>query len=530
MSFFNIKLSTRLAFGFGSVILLLLCTTAISISKLSNVNASTEFIVGHRYPVIRTAFKVEGDINSIALSLHNAMLIDDISDIKHEIDNIEKTRARITQNLEWVGSMLTTEKGKELYKGIVDARASYRVSQDAFIEALRHGSKQEAAALMKNELQKRQMAYLEKVNSLVSLGDRLLDKAGTESRESFENSRRLIIGVAVVAMLLASFLAWVIARSIKLPLEEAIRIARTVAAGDLTSRIVAKGNNETGQLMTALRDMNDSLVTIVAQVRQGSDAIARESAEIASGNMDLSQRTEQQASSLEETASSMEELTSTVKQNADNARQANGLAVAASEVAERGGAVVSQVVATMNDINVASRRIADIIGVIDGIAFQTNILALNAAVEAARAGEQGRGFAVVASEVRSLAQRSASAAQEIKALIGDSVEKVDTGSLLVQQAGLTIDEMVQSVRRLTGIMAEISTASNEQSAGIEQINVAITQMDQVTQQNAALVEQARASTGTLQERATLLANVVDSFRLVESRHSTANPHPVNVPI
>jgi methyl-accepting chemotaxis protein len=322
-----------------------------------------------------------------------------------------------------------------------------------------------------------------------------------------------MLGMAALAVLFASFFAWRVARSITLPLHEAVRIARTVAAGDLTSRIEARGNSETGQLMAALKEMNDGLASIVRQVRQGADAIAAGSTEIASGNMDLSARTEQQASSLEETASSMEELTSTVKQNADNARQANQLAVAASDVAARGGAVVSQVVATMGDIDAASRKIADIIGTIDGIAFQTNILALNAAVEAARAGEQGRGFAVVATEVRSLAQRSAAAAQEIKALIGDSVQKVDAGSRLVQQAGATIEEVVASVQRVTDIMAEITAASSEQSAGIEQVNQAITQMDAVTQQNAALVEEAAAAAGSLQHQAAALATLVAGFRL-----------------
>jgi len=259
--------------------------------------------------------------------------------------------------------------------------------------------------------------------------------------------------------------------------------------------------------------MNDGLVKSVSQVRTGIDTIATASSQIAAGNLDLSSRTEEQASSLEETASSMEELTSTVKQNADNARQANQLAVSASGVAEKGGAVVSRVVDTMEDINASAKKIVDIIGVIDGIAFQTNILALNAAVEAARAGEQGRGFAVVASEVRNLAQRSAAAAKEIKTLIGDSVDKVELGSKLVEEAGVTMDEVVQSVRHVTDIMSEIMAASQEQSAGIEQVNQAIGQMDQVTQQNAALVEEAAAAAESLNEQAAKLAEAVSVFKL-----------------
>lgn len=319
-------------------------------------------------------------------------------------------------------------------------------------------------------------------------------------------------GSLVFLGLLVSF-SIAVARSIARPLNEAVRIAQTVAAGDLTSRIEVDGDDEASQLLRALKDMNESLVRIVGEVRMSTDTIATASGQIASGNMDLSVRTESQASSLEKTASSMEELTSTVKQNADNARQANQLAVSASEVAVKGGSVVTQVVDTMGSINASSKKIVDIIGVIDGIAFQTNILALNAAVEAARAGEQGRGFAVVASEVRSLAQRSASAAKEIKTLIGDSVDKVDVGAKLVDQAGATMQEIVDSVRRVTDIMSEITAASQEQMSGIEQVNEAVTQMDAGTQQNAALVEEAAAAAQSLRDQAGKLSQVVSVFKL-----------------
>jgi methyl-accepting chemotaxis protein len=317
----------------------------------------------------------------------------------------------------------------------------------------------------------------------------------------------------VLGVLLAAFIGILLIRSITHPLNKAVQIAQRVAAGDLTQRIEVRSKDETGQLMQALKDMNDGLVNIVGQVRSGTETMATASSQIAAGNMDLSSRTEQQASSLEETASSMEELTSTVKQNADNARQANQLAVSASSVADKGGAVVSKVVDTMASINESSKKIVDIIGVIDGIAFQTNILALNAAVEAARAGEQGRGFAVVASEVRSLAQRSAAAAKEIKTLIGDSVEKVDAGAKLVDDAGTTMKEIVDSIKRVTDIMGEITAASQEQTSGIEQINQAIAQMDQVTQQNASLVEQAAAAAESMQDQAGNLAQVVNVFKL-----------------
>lgn len=342
--------------------------------------------------------------------------------------------------------------------------------------------------------------------------NRMSTAAEAQALETFQAARTLLLSIVVLSFSLGIIVTRWLIGSITGPLNTAVQIARTVASGDLRSKIEVVGTDETGQLLHALRDMNESLTHIVARVRGGTDTIASASAQIATGNNDLSSRTEQQASSLEETASSMEELTSTVKQNADNAKQASYLAVTASEVALKGGSVVHAMVATMGSINESSRKIVDIIGVIDGIAFQTNILALNASVEAARAGEQGRGFAVVASEVRNLAQRSAAAAKEIKALIGDSVEKVDAGTKLVGQAGATMDDVVASVRRVTDIIGEIASASNEQTLGIEQINIAITQMDQVTQQNAVLVEEAAAAAESMQDQSAKLADAVSLFQ------------------
>ncbi len=336
----------------------------------------------------------------------------------------------------------------------------------------------------------------------------------------------LVGGLAVAACAMA--LAFWLSRNITKPLRAAVGLAEKVSGGDLTADITVSSTDETGQLLNALKNMTSSLRKTVSEVRSSSDTIATASGEIAAGNLDLSSRTEQQASSLEETASSMEELTSTVKQNADNARQANGLAMTASDVAKKGGAVVAQVVDTMGSINESSRKIVDIIAVIDGIAFQTNILALNAAVEAARAGEQGRGFAVVASEVRNLAQRSAAAAKEIKTLIGDSVEKVAVGAKLVDQAGATMNEIVESVKRVTDIMGEITAASQEQTAGIEQINQAITQMDDVTQQNAALVEQASAAAESLQGQAKQLTQIISAFDIGTAGSRMGSVTPVAI--
>jgi methyl-accepting chemotaxis protein len=361
---------------------------------------------------------------------------------------------------------------------------------------------------------------------------KLIELQGAVAKQEFDqahersvNIRNFAIVAVVIGLGLLVWIGFMTIRAITAPLDGAVKLARAVAEGDLTQRIEVHSTNEIGQLMQALKDMNENLVRIVGQVRTGTDTVATASSQIAAGNLDLSSRTEQQASSLEETASSMEELTSTVKQNAENARQANQLVVSTSDIAVKGGQVVEQVVDTMASIKDSSRKIADIIGVIDGIAFQTNILALNAAVEAARAGEQGRGFAVVASEVRNLAQRSGSAAKEIKSLIEDSVGKVDAGGQLVDEAGKTMGEIVSSVKRVTDIMSEIAAASQEQSSGIEQVNQAITQMDQVTQQNAALVEEAAAAAESLQDQAAKLTEAVSVFKLEGSSHGV-RPAPV----
>jgi len=359
-----------------------------------------------------------------------------------------------------------------------------------------------------------------------------------DSASRFESTRNIAIALIAAGFALALWLGIGLFFAITRPLQQALRLAGAVAQGDLTQRIDVKARDEFGQLLQALKDMNDNLSRIVGEVRNTTESISTASQEISQGNSDLSQRTEQQAASLEETASSMEELTSTVRQNAENARQANQLAVNASGIAVKGGRAVGEVVDTMASISASSRKIIDIISVIEGIAFQTNILALNAAVEAARAGEQGRGFAVVAGEVRNLAQRSAVAAKEIKTLIDDSVGKIDTGSKQVDQAGATMNEIVHAVKRVTDIMAEISAASDEQSAGIEQVNQTIVQMDEVTQRNAALVEEAAAAAEAMQDQANTLVEAVSMFKLeamkARTRPAAANPaitrHAVKSPI
>ncbi|WP_411885847.1 methyl-accepting chemotaxis protein [Polaromonas sp. YR568] len=405
-----------------------------------------------------------------------------------------------------------------LEQGHTPALAFYAVAANEFIPAMDRQDPAAAAAAMAR-LTQHYEAHRKAVDQVVDMATRRFSADEAAAKGDIASANWLMLAVLLAGLASSIAVAAAIIRSLLRQLggEPALatRIAHQIAAGDLTVAISLKDGDQ-ASLLHAMRGMRDRLLKVVGEVRAGTDTIATASSQIAAGNHDLSARTGQQASSLEETAASMEELTGTVKQNADNARQANQLAVTASSVAVKGGSVVAEVVGTMDAINASSRKIVDIIGVIDGIAFQTNILALNAAVEAARAGEQGRGFAVVAAEVRTLAQRSAAAAKEIKTLIGDSVDKVEEGSQQVAEAGKTMDEIVASVKRVTDIMAEITAASQEQTAGIEQVNRAITQMDQVTQQNAALVEQAAAAASSLQEQAAGLSQVVGVFRLEEA--------------
>jgi methyl-accepting chemotaxis protein len=513
MSIFNVTIRVRLWLGFGLLTALMLVMAASGITRLGQLNRQMSDVIHDKYPKTVVAGDIVDQVNLVARSVRNVLLLKDEQQSKSEFDRITGADKALRDDLEQLDKLLTDDVSRASLVALIKAQEAYLDKRNKVLTMVRQGVKEGAIDVLIGEVRPVQNAYMNAANALIKQQHEMMKDAGDEVQENYSHARNLLVGLALAGLLVAAAITWMITRSITRPLDRAVRVAETVAAGDLTSDIDGSGRDETSKLLRALKKMNDNLLDIVGQVRVSTETIATASGEIARGNLDLSGRTEQQAASLEETASSMEELTSTVKQNAANAGQANRLADTASGVARQGGEAVGHVVETMSAITASSKRIVDIIGVIDGIAFQTNILALNAAVEAARAGEQGRGFAVVASEVRALAQRSATAAKEIKELIADSVERVSHGSKLVEQAGATMQEVLESVRQVTSVVTEISAAGHEQSAGIEQVNLAIVQMDQVTQQNAALVEQAAAAAQSLQDQAAQLSRLVSVFKL-----------------
>ncbi|WP_314444815.1 methyl-accepting chemotaxis protein [Massilia timonae] len=526
MKLANLSIGKRLALGFGAVSLMLVLISALSNASILRLNNGTREIVEQRIPAIEMSNRVEAQISIIAIAVRNMMLNDDPADRQRQVQAIEEARKVMTTTLvEIEPTLMAHAESIGILRRMETASASYLAGADQLVKLIQAGEDAQARAYLVNELRPRLGILKEATSAELALQKQFSAAAAQDAAATYGSTIRQTWGLGLFALALGAGIAVWITRSITRPLGQALEVANTVAAGDLTSRIEITTRDETGQLLQALKTMNDSLARTVGAVRAGTDTIAVAAEQVAAGSLDLSSRTEQQAGALEETASSMEELTSTVRQNADNARQANKLAESASGVAARGGEVIHQVVGTMDEIQASSSKIGDIIGVIDGIAFQTNILALNAAVEAARAGEQGRGFAVVATEVRNLAQRSAAAAKEIKELIGDSSNKVANGSRLVAQAGATMEEIVDSVRRVTDIMAEISAASLEQTAGIEQINGAVAQMDEGTQQNAALVEETAAASNAMQEQAARLAQAVAVFRIAAGPAVEA-PRPV----
>ena len=509
----NISIGKRLALGFAVILAFAMMITIIGIWRLQQVADATRDMMETPLAKERMISDWSSNIDS-AIRRTTAIARSTDASLAAYFEQEAKASSAVSGELQKkIGELIEGDDEKALFEKVNASRKVYLSSRDQVAKLKAAGELDQANDVFEKTFKPGSTSYLEQVRELLKMQRGKIDGIARHIDDVAATSRSLLILLAALVLAFGAVFAWLLTTGITQPLHKAVDAARRVASGDLTSQIETGAKDETGQLLQALSDMNQSLLNIVLEVRTGTDSLAISSSEIAAGNQDLSSRTEEQAASLEETASSMEQLTSTVKQNADNARQANQLADAAAAVAVKGGSVVSEVVGTMESINESSRKIVDIISVIDGIAFQTNILALNAAVEAARAGEQGRGFAVVASEVRNLAQRSAAAAKEIKGLIGDSVDKVNQGSKLVGEAGSTMDEIVASVQRVTDIISEISAASAEQSTGIDEVYKAIGQMDQVTQQNAALVEEAAAAADSMQQQSQSLAQVVSVFNV-----------------
>ena len=509
----NMRIGARLAAGFGTLLALLavvvLINTVLGNANRDRMSAGAE--AANRKTVLVATMK-SAQLQS-GIAIRNIGLQSDVAAMQKEQARLKDLQVRYDTAR---SALLAMPLGSAEQQRLAEIARIDAALQKPFKQALDQALAFDGEGAIKTiitQIDPLNQAALAEMDQLVEHANATTKAVLTEAAARDLQLKQITLVVSVLAIAVGAAFAWLITRTIAGPLHEAVSIAERVAAGDLTSQIEAGGRDEITRLYAALRTMNSSLADMVGNVRTATDSIGTASREIAAGNLDLSSRTEEQASALEETASSMEELTATVRQNADNALQANALAESASGVARRGGDVVAQVVSTMGSINASSKKIVDIISVIDSIAFQTNILALNAAVEAARAGEQGRGFAVVASEVRSLAQRSAGAAKEIKALIDDSVANVGVGSTLVAKAGETMHEILASVQSVTTIIAEIRVASAEQSTGIEEVNQAISQMDQTTQQNAALVEEAAASAESLQDQAASLARLVSVFKL-----------------
>jgi methyl-accepting chemotaxis protein len=524
MNIKHIKVSTRLGLGFGAILLMLALVIGMGIFDMAKLNAGTNAIVTETYPKVILAQSLMNDSNKIARSLRNALLIRDETKSAQELSTVAGKRKDVEASMQKLDASVKSGKGRGLFDALQASRAPYDQALDEVIRLRREGDIEGAVEHMLTVMRERQSTNMNAIDALISHQSASMETARMQAEDTYVDSRNMLLALGVLAIALGAAGAMLISRQLLRELGGepgyVANIAGKIAGGDLAVPIALRAGDQRS-LLFAVQAMRDSLADIVGQVRGGADSIVTAATEIAAGNMDLSSRTEQQAGSLEETASSMEELTTTVKQNSENARQANTMARSASEIAIKGGVVVAGVVQTMGEINESAKKIVDIISVIDGIAFQTNILALNAAVEAARAGEQGRGFAVVASEVRTLAQRSASAAKEIKLLIDESVSKVGTGTELVGQAGATMEQIVSAVKSVTDIMGEISTASHEQEAGIQQINQAIAEMDTATQQNAALVEQAAAAAEAQQDQAHQLVQLVGVFKLASDQQVMA---------
>ena len=526
----QMRIGARLALGFGAVLAALVVVsfggTWLAKKSRDDLAAVTS--------AATTKQLLASEMKALALEqsavMRNVGLHSDIKAMQSDEDRARQLGKAYDEARERMSRLTSTPAERDIIETL---NKSDKDLDKPFAQALGLATgfrNEEAAAILMKEVDPIIQKTLDELTKLTELQKKASDEAMQAALVNGDRIANTTYVVEVIVLVLAGLIAWTTIRSIVVPLRESVVVAKRVASGDLTSRIESTGRDEAADLLSALREMNDGLSRMVSQIRTGAESIAVGAGQVAAGNQQLSSRTEQHASSLEETASTLEEFTTTVRQNAEHAKQASALAGSASATAQKGGEVVNKVVQTMQEVTQSSKRISDIIGVIDGISFQTNILALNAAVEAARAGEQGRGFAVVASEVRSLAQRSAESAKEIRGLIESSVSRVEAGARLVEQAGKTMEELVASVRKVAEIMTEIAAASDEQSSGIEQINKAITQMDTVVQMNASLVEQATAAATSMASQATGLARAVAAFRVEDAASGSAPPvltHPAS---
>lgn len=517
--FTNMPIGRRLALGFGTAVTFVVLVSLLGAWNFHSLSQANQEMMAS--PLVKERLindwyrNISNDVTrtmAVAQSADSSLV--QVFAVEAQAATEESTA--LQQEIE---PMLVADYEFEIFRRVVQHRDLYEDARNRITAAEQSGNDYEARVIFNNDLAPAAHQYQSAVNELLISQQVYMDRVAAGFVETSQQSQILLIGSSLLVAVLCAFFSWRLTRGITLPLAQAVEAAQRIAKGDLTGNINASSTDETGVLLATLADMNNNLNKLVGSVRNGAESIASASSQIAAGNTDLSSRTEEQAASLTETASAMEELTNTIRQTAENANQANQLASSTSHIAQQGGQATQQVTQTMASISESAEKIVNIIGVIDSIAFQTNILALNAAVEAARAGEQGRGFAVVASEVRSLAQRSATSAREIKDLIDDAVNKIQDGAKLVDDASTTINEVVSSVQQASHLVSEISIASDEQSVGIEQINRAVLQMDEVTRQNAALVEEAAAATVSLEDQAQELSRTVQVFRVKQEQYA-----------
>ncbi|PWC11527.1 methyl-accepting chemotaxis protein [Brenneria corticis] len=513
MNLSNWRIGYRLGAGFSFLVLMLLIVGSVAITKLTDFNNKMDDIVTRDYPLTVESNQLIDELNAFLNNQQLLLLLKSEAEVNQQLELTKASSVKVSQLMEYLHKHVDDARSLAILSSIGDIRRDFLASANKLSGFAVAGDLAGATAEYFNVTRVVQQKYKDKIAELIESQDAKMAASAQDVAESYRETRTLMAIVIIASIIAGLIIASLITRSVTHPIQEALAIAESVSKGDLTSQIRITRKDEAGMLLTALHNMNTSLRQIVSQVRDGAETISSAASQIAAGNQDLSARTEEQASSLEETASSMEQLTSTIKNTADNTLQATELAADTSETVKKSGAMMEKVTQEMRGIRDSSQRMAEIIGVIDGIAFQTNILALNAAVEAARAGEQGRGFAVVASEVRALAQRSATAAKEIKELIDDSFKKVQDGMGLVEDTGVTMNSLVTNVQGVNGIISEIAQASREQSDGINQINLAVGQIDTTTQQNAALVEESAAAALSLQDQAHSLTQTVSVFKL-----------------